>query len=187
MYWRHIAWNKNPCALVFHEHCAWLRHVAWGVEWPADASLEHCVAKVGCCSLIDKAVLGLLMQTVQLVQGKPVWLLVVAKEVEDANQLIVRPVCFACWWWKSRCHSEGHCRTYGVVGWADQINQWADTNRLPYYGHTCICPVAIGPLLTQLDGQWTGELYLSPDYWMYSCTHSTVQCAPLLQGILVNL
>ena len=36
------------------------------------------------------------MQVVQLVRGEPVWLLVVAKKVEDANQLIVRPVCFAC-------------------------------------------------------------------------------------------
>ena len=33
----------------------------------ADASLEHRVAKVDCRSLVDKAVLGLLMQTVQLV------------------------------------------------------------------------------------------------------------------------
>ena len=81
----------------------------------ADASLEHRVAKVGCCSLVDKAVLGLLMQMVQLVRGEPVWLLVVVKEVEDARQLIVRPACFACRWWKRGCHGEGNCRAYGVV------------------------------------------------------------------------
>jgi hypothetical protein len=103
------------------------------------------------------------MQTVQLVRGEPVWLLVVAKEVEDARQLIVRPACFACRWWKSRCHGEGHCRAYGVVGWADQIDHWADTNRLPYYGRTRTRPVAVGPLLTRLDGRWTGEPYPSPD------------------------
>ena len=72
-------------------------------------------------------------------------------------------------WWagsaKSGRVSKEDVTLRGIVGhmgggWADQ---WADTNRLPYYGRTRTRPVAVGPLLTTLDGRWTGEPYPSPD------------------------
>ena len=82
---------------------------------------------------------------------------------------VVKPV--KCWkqWHRERL----------VVRQQYQTQCRENTNRLPYYGCTCTRPVAVGLLLTWLDGRWTGEPYPSSDRWLYSHTRSTVRCAPL--------